>query len=109
MVPVWQNGWQDVVYTDPTNPTYYTLNSSSINVTTTLQSFPELVEGQTENYLFIIPQPVIQSGEPNPCLEITYKLDGSNENTISIPVVADWQAGKKYIIKVRLGTSLITV
>lgn len=104
-----QNGWQNVEYSNPNSPTFYTISSSPINVTTELQRIPAPAEGESKSCLFIIPQPAVQQGEAAPCLEITYTLNGSNTSIINIPVEADWEAGMKYVIKVRLGTGRITV
>ena len=102
----WQNGWRNQEYS-LSNPTIYTLTNSSIDVTTALKKLPAPQENKDESWLFIIPQPELQDGEAAPCLEINYELNGSK--TATIPLDADWQAGIKYIIKVRLGTTLIPV
>ena len=77
----------------------YTLNNSSIDVTTAKQSL-------SSGYLFMIPQKCAANGTEGIYLEITYKK-GENEKQAIIPLDIDWQAGKSYPINILLGTAVI--
>lgn len=86
--------WQDA-----TGSASYTLNNSSIDVTTAKQSL-------SSGYLFMIPQKCAANGTEGIYLEITYKK-GENEKQAIIPLDIDWQAGKSYPINILLGTAVI--
>lgn len=86
--------WQDA-----TGSASYTLNNSSIDVTTTKQSL-------SSGYLFMIPQTCAANGTEGIHLEITY-IKGENEKQAIIPLDIDWQAGKSYPINILLGTAVI--
>ena len=77
----------------------YTLNNSSIDVTTTKQSL-------SSGYLFMIPQKCAANGTEGIYLEITY-IKGNVEKQAIIPLDIDWQAGKSYPINILLGTAVI--
>lgn len=86
--------WQEV-----TGNASYTLNNSSIDVTTTKQSL-------SSGYLFIIPQTHAADGTNGTYLEITYTKGNVDKQAI-IPLNIDWQAGKSYPINILLGTAVI--
>ncbi len=77
----------------------YTLNNSSIDVTTTKQSL-------SSGYLFMIPQKCAANGTEGIYLEITYTKGNVDKQAI-IPLDIDWQAGKSYPINILLGTAVI--
>lgn len=77
----------------------YTLNNSSITVTTAKQSL-------SSGYLFMIPQTRAADGTNGTYLEITYNKGGDDEQA-TIPLDIDWQAGKSYPINILLGTAVI--
>lgn len=78
----------------------YTLNNSSIDVTTTKQSL-------SSGYLFMIPQTRAADGTNGTYLEITYNKGGDDDKKAIIPFDIDWQAGKVYPINILLGTAVI--
>ena len=77
----------------------YTLNNSSIDVTTAKQSL-------SSGYLFMIPQKCAANGTEGIYLEITYTKGNVDKQAI-IPLDIDWQAGKSYPINILLGTAVI--
>ena len=77
----------------------YTLNNSSIDVTTAKQSL-------SSGYLFMIPQKCAADGTNGIHLEITYTKGNVDKQAI-IPLNIDWQAGKSYPINILLGTAVI--
>ncbi len=96
------SGWQDVNYekvNGQEKKANYTLSNSNITVGTGLQAL-------SSNDIFIIPQERIANGTNDMYLEIKYS--GKTEPAI-IPLDVDWQAGYKYTIDIKLGTSLINV
>lgn len=86
--------WQDA-----TGSASYTLNNSSITVTTAKQSL-------SSGYLFMIPQTCAADGTNGIHLEITYTKGNVDKQAI-IPLDIDWQAGKSYPINILLGTAVI--
>lgn len=86
--------WQEV-----TGSASYTLNNSSIDVTTAKQAL-------SSGYLFMIPQTRAADGTNGIHLEITY-TKGENEKQAIIPLDIDWQAGNSYPINILLGTAVI--
>lgn len=83
---------------DVSGSAYYTLTSGNITVDTEAQAL-------SSNYLFVIPQTRAVNGTTGTYLEINYTLSGSKQATI--PLAVDWEAGSKYTINIKLGTSLI--
>jgi hypothetical protein len=77
---------------------YYTLTSGNMSVDT---DFVPL----SSNYLFVIPQSRDANGTTDTYLEINYTLSGSKQATI--PLAVNWEAGYKYTIDIKLGTTLI--
>lgn len=86
--------WQDA-----TGSASYTLNNSSITVTTAKQSL-------SSGYLFMIPQTRAADGTNGIHLEITYNKGGDDEQAI-IPFGIDWQAGTIHPINILLGETVI--
>ena len=82
---------------DVSGSAYYTL-TSGITVDTEAQAL-------SSNYLFVIPQTRAVNGTTGTYLEINYTLSGSKQATI--PLAVDWEAGSKYTIDIKLGTTLI--
>lgn len=83
---------------DPKTPPHYTLTNGDITVDNTPQAL-------SSNYLFVIPQTRAVNGTTGTYLEINYTLSGSKQATI--PLAVNWEAGSKYTIDIKLGTSLI--
>ena len=91
--------WGDVKASDdPKTPPHYTLTNGDIIVANTPQAL-------SSNYLFVIPQTRAVNGTTGTYLEINYTLSGSKQATI--PLAVDWEAGSKYTINIKLGTTLI--
>ena len=82
------------------NTTFYTLNNSTMTITTTPQAL-------SSNYLFVIPQSRAANDTEGTYLEITYNFSGQTQTTATIPLAVNWEAGKQYTINIKLGTSLI--
>lgn len=87
--PVWQN---------VSGSAYYTLTSGNISVDTELQAL-------SSNYLFVIPQSRAANGTTGTYLEVNYEHSGSK--TATIPLAINWEAGKKYTVNIKLGTTFI--
>ena len=77
----------------------YTLNNSSIDVTTAKQSL-------SSGYLFMIPQTRAADGTNGTHLEITYNKGGEDKQAI-IPFGIDWKAGTIHPINILLGETVI--
>ena len=77
----------------------YTLNNSSIDVTTAKQSL-------SSGYLFMIPQTRAADGANGTHLEITYNK-GEEDKQAIIPLDIDWKAGTIHPINILLGTAVI--
>jgi len=77
---------------------YYTLTSGNMSVDT---DFVPL----SSNYLFVIPQSRAANGTTGTYLEVNYEHSGSK--TATIPLAINWEAGKKYTVNIKLGTTLI--
>ena len=77
----------------------YTLNNSSIDVTTAKQSL-------SSGYLFMIPQTRAADGANGTHLEITYTKGNVDKQAI-IPLDIDWKAGTIHPINILLGTAVI--
>ena len=91
--------WGDVKASDdPKTPPHYTLTNGDITVDNTPQAL-------SSNYLFVIPQTRAVNGTTGTYLEINYTLSGSKQATI--PLAVNWEAGSKYTIDIKLGTTLI--
>ena len=82
------------------NTTFYTLNNSTMTITTTPQAL-------SSNYLFVIPQSRAANDTEGTYLEITYNFSGQTQTTATIPLAVNWEAGKQYTINIKLGTTLI--
>jgi hypothetical protein len=78
----------------------YTLNSSSMVITTTPQAL-------SSNHLFMIPQERTANGTDGTYLEISYTFSGQTGNTAIIPLTVDWKKSTQYTINIKLGTTLI--
>ena len=85
---------------DVSNTTFYTLNNSTMTITTTPQAL-------SSNYLFVIPQSHEANGTTGTYLDITYAFTGQTQTTATIPLTVNWEAGSKYTINIKLGTTLI--
>lgn len=87
------SSWGDVSGTS-----YYTLTDGNISVDNELQAL-------RSNYLFVIPQSRAANGTTGTYLEVNYVHSGSK--TATIPLAINWEAGKKYTVNIKLGTTLI--
>ena len=85
------DGWKNV-----DTPTDYTLNNSSITLTTDYQLLPC-------QWLFVVPQ-----SKSGITLELKYTVDGGEEKTKNIPLGTDsWAAGYRYTVNIKVGTSFL--
>lgn len=90
--------WGDVKASDdPKTPPYYTLTDGDITVDNTPQAL-------RSNYLFVIPQTRAANGTTGTYLEVNYD---SNQKQATIPLDVNWEAGKKYTVNIKLGTTFI--
>ena len=89
--PAWQN---------VSGSAYYTLTSGIITVDTEAQAL-------SSNYLFVIPQSSEANGTTGTYLDVTYTFSGQTETSATIPLSVNWEAGSKYTINIKLGTTLI--
>ena len=89
--PAWQN---------VSGSSYYTLTSGNITVDTEAQAL-------SSNYLFVIPQSSEANGTTGTYLDVTYTFSGQTETSATIPLSVNWEAGSKYTINIKLGTTLI--
>lgn len=87
--------WQEV-----SGSAYYTMTNSNITVSTDLTPLPA-------NYLFMIPQTRAADGTTGTYLEVKYIVSGKSEQTATIPLALNWQAGYRYTYNIVLGTTLI--
>lgn len=85
---------------DVSNTTFYTLNNSTMTITTTPQAL-------SSNYLFVIPQTRAANDTTGTYLEINYTFSGQTKTSATIPLSVNWEAGKQYTINIKLGTTLI--
>lgn len=84
---------------DVSGSAYYTL-TSGITVDTEAQAL-------SSNYLFVIPQSSEANGTTGTYLDVTYTFSGQTETSATIPLSVNWEAGSKYTINIKLGTTLI--
>ena len=89
--PAWQN---------VSGSAYYTLTSGNITVDTEAQAL-------SSNYLFVIPQSSEANGTTGTYLDVTYTFSGQKKTSATIPLSVNWEAGSKYTINIKLGTTLI--
>ncbi len=89
--------WDDVKGT-----ANYTLNSSSMVITTHPQEL-------SSNHLFMIPQERDANGTVGTYLEISYTVSGQEGSTATIPLTVDWKKSTQYTINIKLGTTLIMI
>lgn len=87
--------FKESTWSDVSGSANYTLNSSSMVITTTPQEL-------SSNHLFMIPQ-----GMDGTCLEISYTISGQEKPTVSIPLTVDWKKSTQHTINIKLGTTLI--
>jgi hypothetical protein len=85
---------------DVSGSAYYTLTSGNITVDTKAQAL-------SSNYLFVIPQSSEANGTTGTYLDVTYTFSGQTETSATIPLSVNWEAGSKYTINIKLGTTLI--
>jgi len=78
----------------------YTLNSSSMVITTSPQEL-------SSNHLFMIPQERAANGTDGTYLEISYTFSGQERTTATIPLTVNWEKSTQYTINIKLGTTLI--
>ncbi len=76
---------------------FYTLTNGDITVTTDYQAL-------SSNDIFVIPQSRNADGTNGMYLEINYS---NNSKSAIIPLSVNWQAGYRYTVNIRLGTSQI--
>lgn len=76
---------------------FYTLSNSNISVTTEYQPL-------SSNDIFVIPQSRDADGTSGMYLEINYS---DSSKSAMIPISVNWQAGYRYTVNIRLGTSQI--
>ncbi len=85
-------------WSDLDGSAYYTLTSGNMSVDTVFVPL-------SSNYLFVIPQSRAANGTTGTYLEVNYEHSGSK--TATIPLAINWEAGKKYTVNIKLGTTLI--
>ena len=85
---------------DVGNLANYTLNNSSMTITTTPQEL-------SSNYLFMIPQSRDANGTTGTYLEVSYTFTGQTQPSATIPLAVNWETGTLYTINIKLGTTLI--
>ena len=89
------SSWSDV-----SGSAYYTLNNSSMVITTTPLAL-------SSNHLFMIPQERAANGTDGTYLEISYTFSGQEGSTAIIPLTVNWEKSTQYTINIKLGTTLI--
>lgn len=92
--------FNESTWSDVEGSAYYTLNSSSMVITTTPQAL-------SSNHLFMIPQERAANGTDGTYLEISYTVSGQGGGTATIPLTVNWKKSTQYTINIKLGTTLI--
>ena len=90
--------WEHVTdnETEPVK-SFYTLTNGDITVTTDYQAL-------SSNDIFVIPQSRDADGTSGMYLKINYS---DSSKSAMIPLSVNWQAGYRYTVNIRLGTSQI--
>ena len=91
------SAWQEV----KGSATYTLEESTGITIPVSTKGTNEGARPLECGYLFLIPQ----NKEVN--IKVKYTLSGDSK-TANIPLTVNWEAGKKYTVDIRLGTSILT-